>query len=310
MTRSFPDSALAVLVAALAALCCARSPAQDRDPSSLRLDGVDPRGVRRYATESWGTFGFTLTNHGDSGRLARVVLNYAGYPEEYARDVFVPARSRIESELLVGPTPRQKADTQREIEVRLYDRTDGDDRLIPPPTEERIRSRGVSYRKHEPGSTIMVEEDDQPRLPGQLPRPDSPADEATRLVLTLRHRQNLSPVVSRTTPGAVLGSADAFAGTDHFVVACSGIADNPAGMRGLRRWLVRGGKVWVMLDLVENPLDPIRVEIPDKEMLQLDEDGGLHVKLFVSDPLTERKTGGHEGWKINYLEVEIVGRSE
>src|SRR5262249_31459584 len=47
------------------------------------------------------------------------------------------------------------------------------------------------------------------------------------------------------------GRAEGFDGIDHFVIASRRLADDPAGLRALRQWLERGGKVWVMLDLVD-----------------------------------------------------------
>src|SRR5262249_1789397 len=47
------------------------------------------------------------------------------------------------------------------------------------------------------------------------------------------------------------GRAEGFDGIDHFVSAWGRLADDPAGLRALRQWLERGGKVWVMLDLVD-----------------------------------------------------------
>ena len=43
---------------------------------------------------------------------------------------------------------------------------------------------------------------------------------------------------------------EAFDGVDHLIVASDRLADDPAGMRALRRWLEQGGRAWVMLDRV------------------------------------------------------------
>jgi hypothetical protein len=239
----------------LACLAVGTFPAagQDSPSSLLRLSGVYPTGVRASATEKWGAFTFTITNHGEGDRLARVVLFYAGQPSrEYAREVHVPAHSTIASWLLVGPAPPQQSAVRREIEVRLYDRTGGANRLIPPPTEERIRSRWVSYRKSELFTTVMIDDDSfPPNLPGRLPRSDTPGEEAIVLVRTFRHAHHLSGVVPVIHPGDLPCSVEAFAGVDHLVIATGRIAEDPVGLRALRQWLERGGKVWVMLDQVE-----------------------------------------------------------
>ena len=78
--------------------------AQDSLPPPLRLDGVQPGGVRRNATESWGSFDFHVTNTTEIDRHARVVLFYDGQPDvQYGRELWIPANSTISSWLLVGP---------------------------------------------------------------------------------------------------------------------------------------------------------------------------------------------------------------
>jgi hypothetical protein len=64
---------------------------------------------------------------------------------------------------------------------------------------------------------------------------------------------------------------------------------------------------------VASPLDAIRVEINEGRFLQLDEQGGLHVSLSVSDMVHEEDTNQGriqpvEKWTIEYLELEVAGR--
>jgi hypothetical protein len=64
----------------------------------------------------------------------------------------------------------------------------------------------------------------------------------------------------------------------------------------------------------ESPLDPIRVEIADPRFLGLDAEGGLRLDLTISDTLGgEGKRGtsrSGEHWAIEYLELEVTGRSQ
>ena len=60
--------------------CCPAAPAQERPP--LRLDGLYPGGARNSATESWGTFGFSLTNLSDTDRqITRNLLDHGIWPD-------------------------------------------------------------------------------------------------------------------------------------------------------------------------------------------------------------------------------------
>jgi hypothetical protein len=206
-------------------------------------------------TEGWGTLDFELTNWDNSDRQARVLIFYEGRPDvRYGRDVWVPAHSTIATWMLVGPAADQPASTMRKIQFELYDRTDGTERLVPPPTEERTRSRAVLYRRREPLSAVLLDEDPsfEPFVFGQLPQPESRADEVIGLVRVFRHAHELSDFVQVVGPGTLTPAPEALDGIDHFVIASDRIKDDPAGMRALRQWLEQGGKVWVLLDQV-NP---------------------------------------------------------
>jgi hypothetical protein len=227
--------------------------AQDSLPPPLRLDGVQPGGVRRTATECWGSFDFHVTNTTNIDRLARVVLFYDGQPDvQYGRELWIPANSTISSWLLVGPASSQKMGVYRDIQMLLYDRTGDQDLLMLPRTDERIRSRGVLYHKREPTTAILL--DDQPEIRpiyGRLPLPDSPSVEAVRLVRTFRCAAQLSANVITVESSQLPPNPEAFDGIDHFVLASKRILDDPAGMRALRHWVALGGKLWVMLDLLD-----------------------------------------------------------
>jgi hypothetical protein len=251
-TASVPKPNLVVLLA-ITFLFCRAASAQDRPVAPLRLGGVVPGSVRTSATESWGSYDFSVTNLSDRDRLARVLIFFSDQPDvQYGRDVWVPAHSALSSWLLVGPAPQSKLENARELQMLLYDRTDGKDRLLLPPGEERVRSRRVLYRRREPSSAILFNEG----LPaeealGQLPRPESRDDESMRLALGFRVACTLSAYVPRVDPGLLPPMAKAFDGIDHFILASNRIARDAAGMQALRQWVEQGGKVWVMLDRID-----------------------------------------------------------
>jgi hypothetical protein len=226
--------------------------AQDFEPPPMRLDGVQPGGVRRSATESWGSFDFQVTNISDLDRHARVVMFYEREPDvQYGRELWIPANSVMRTWMLTGPASQQESGVLRDIQMLLYDSTGGQDLLMLPRTEERIRTRGVVYRKREPTTAILL--DDRPVEPpsfGRLPPPESIADEAVNLVRTVRSAAKLSAFVTEITSSQLPPNPEAFDGIDHFVLASRRILDDPSGLQALRRWTAQGGKLWVMLDLV------------------------------------------------------------
>src|SRR3954454_6062144 len=100
------------LARVVAALVCLLAPlaavAQEQAPPALRLDGTYPGGVRYSVTEAWGAFDLTLTNASDQDRQARALLFYEGHEDlQYGRDVWVPARSTLNTWMLAGPVPPQ-----------------------------------------------------------------------------------------------------------------------------------------------------------------------------------------------------------
>ncbi len=243
--------------------------AQNREPPTLRLDGVAPAGVRGSATTSWGRYDFDLANFTDTDRTARVLLFFKGHPDvQYGRDVWVPAHSSLRTWMLVGPAVVQP-NGHCEIETLLYDRSDGKERLVLPRTEERVRERGELYRKREPTTSILLDNEFNSRfVPGTLPQPASAVVEAVNLVRIARQVRNQSPRISFVFPVDVPDSTEAFDGIDELVLATGRIANNQEGMLAIRQWLERGGKLWVMLDLVDpESLAPILGDALDFQLL-------------------------------------------
>src|SRR5262249_24576192 len=64
---------------------------------------------------------------------------------------------------------------------------------------------------------------------------------------------------------------------------------------------------------VESPAAPLRVEITDPRLLRLDNEGGLHVHVVLSDMLTsgekKERSAPEDKWTIEYLELEVTGRT-
>jgi hypothetical protein len=266
---------------------CSAARAADGEPP-LQLSGVMPGGLRLFATDSWATFDFNLTNRADRDRHARVVVFYQGRPDvQYGRDVWVPARSTLATRMLVGPPPEHK-EISCEVEVLLYERDGGQEHLVLPREEERVRSRAVLYRKREPFTAVLIDEQTPGELPfGRMPEGPSPAEEALDLVRTFRAARNLSELVHAINARSLPATDQAFDGTDHLVLASAELAHNPAGMRALRRWLEGGGTLWVMLDLI------------DPEALAPLLGGGLDFQVVDRVPLTsfrvETEPAGAQG---------------
>jgi hypothetical protein len=188
------------------------------------------------------------------------------------------------------PKPELNRDRPwRQIDYFLYDLSGGKEELIPPSVgQEVVRSRSVAYlsrtrassvappaQKAGPGegrvparpqnsspeklqelrdpfTALLVDPELSVNLPlGAIPNPDRRAAEARLLTLVFRHARNLSEQIQEVSPDFLPPTPEAFDGIDHFVIASTRLTRDCAFVQALRRWLEQGGKVWVMLDLVD-----------------------------------------------------------
>jgi hypothetical protein len=244
-SRSPFTLALAVFLGLLA-----RATAQPAG-APLTVTGLQPVGVRSSVTESHVTLEFTVWNPNAEGRLARVS---AFYPERadvrYAREVWVPGRARVTSQLTIGPVPARDGPApalSRELKFVLSDRTDGTERVVLPKTDERERSRVVLYRKREVRDPVYaLFADSIPGVPGER-EPEVPP-EVVELARLPRAAGDLSEYVSLCSEAPLALVPEALEGIDVAIIAGDRLAADPPGLAALRRWVEGGGRVWVMLD--------------------------------------------------------------
>jgi hypothetical protein len=236
------------LLAALAAgaLVGLPAPAQDREAAPLLLL------VRNSVPDSGGTLQVTLTNLSAADRDARVLLFYEARPNvQYGRDVWVPAHSTLSTWVTVGAAPADAPPERRKIQLLLYDRTGGRERLLISPDERRIASLPTPYASRLLTTALVVDDPSPPGPADPFAPPRSPADEARQLALTFRLASGLSGDLHEVLPVPLLPTDEAFEGFDQIILASGRLAHDPAAVKALRRWLERGGRVWVLLDRVE-----------------------------------------------------------
>jgi hypothetical protein len=243
--------------------------AQGPDRPPLRLAGIVPNGVRKTATESWGAYDLQVTNLSDNDRTARVLISYtARMNEQYGRDVWVPAHSTLSTWLLVGPAPTTTG-ISSDIQVLLRDPSQSADQLGFVPGKDLRNSRAVLFRHRDPSTTLVVDDisNQRPNF-GRLPQPESRQEEALHAVHVFRQARGLSAHVTIMDSGSLPPTVEAFDGTDLLVLASGRIADDPVGMKTLRHWVEQGGRLWVMLDMVDpRGLVPVLGEAFDFEIV-------------------------------------------
>jgi len=226
--------------------------AQDAEPLGIATPALS--GVHSLLTDSWATLELTVVNRGTEARDTRVVVFYASQPDvQYARDVWVPGRSSRSTSMLLGPPPAKAIPAiAREVEFLLYDRTGGQERLVLPAGEERVRSRSFLYHPRDliPITSTLFDYS-EPTL-DTVSKLSQEGEDAVRLLHTFRYAAgmrslHIEMIQERFLPATLAG----FDGIDCLVLAGRRIADDPAGTRTLRSWLEQGGMVWVMLDMTE-----------------------------------------------------------
>jgi hypothetical protein len=246
---------LSHILLGIAVLLFAAGPGFGQRPetSPVRVGGLMPNGGRGTLTDSWGSLAVELANPDAVDRTIRVEVFHPERPDvRYGRDFWVPGKSRVISWLTIGPPPSESNSIGRELKYVLYDLTDGEPRRLGAPGDEPVRSKLAVYRKREPTTAIIV---DVARTDAFTPElvadPASPAAQAIVFVRAFRQARSLSEFVAVFGDPFIPPAESALDGVDHFVLASNRITDDPAGARALRRWVERGGALWVMLDMVE-----------------------------------------------------------
>jgi hypothetical protein len=271
-----------VAVLAVASLCCSTASPQDPASEPLRLIGLAPAGIRNSVTESWGTLRVELANAGTEGRNARVVAFYPARPDiQYARDIFVPGRSAASSWLPIGPAPEEKSTSSRELEILLYDRTGGQDRLLLPQGRERVRSRGVFYKRREPTTAILLDEPEIDPTTNEL-RTAASSDEPLLLARCMRDAAGLSEQITVIDERFLPPVPEAFDGIDVLMLATNRLSADPTGLQTLRGWVEQGGTLWVLLDRV-NPENVAPLLGEDFDFHTIDRVGVTTVRLHRSN---------------------------
>jgi hypothetical protein len=230
--------------------------------------GLTLRGVHPQLSEHWGTLELILGNPFPTDHDARLLVFYTDQPDvQYGRDVWVPGNSMLSTWMLIGPAPEGDDSRGRELQVLLYDRTGGEERFAVRPGLERLRSRLLPYAQRRTLTSILM--DLGPAMPGDLDsRLTEEGEEILQIVRLFRATSGLTPHLGIVQEDDfLLPTADAWGGVDHFVLATPRIADDPPGLEALRHWLEQGGKLWVMLDVVD----------PDALARLLGEDSGFQV---------------------------------
>ena len=250
-----------LLAATIAWVCSALPSAAQTAPERAQVSchtGA-PAGIRCLRPETWGLVAVTAVNAGDEPAEVLATLYFGDSKDlQYGRRLWVPARSKRYSWCPVFPpssvSPVSRANRDRPVNVPvgsfLLDASAASDLRIRDPVERRPNSGLVAIR-HDRVVTAVISDTGG----GEEARAASEAlfEMVAAAKVSAGHSDAFADLFEDFLP-PVLESLD---GLDQVVLASDRLALDPAGLLALRRWLVGGGHLWVMLDQV----DPATVEL-------------------------------------------------
>jgi hypothetical protein len=234
---------------ALLFLSCPWASAQGDKTEPLLLARVAPSTVRSQLTGAYTNFEVVVENRGSEARNVRVVAFYSARPDvQYGRDLWIPGHTTLTTWMLVGAAPAASGGAHqdsRDVKSLLIDRTGGSERIVRPPGEENIRGQAFFYRENGPFATVLLDHTEY--LGDKSTFLNASAQEVLDVIRTFRQgklrlyydvfRDSFLPLTS-----------EGLDGVDYVVLATNRIANDPPGQAAMRRWLERGGTLWVMLD--------------------------------------------------------------
>ncbi len=218
-----------------------------------------PAGIRRLRPETWGLLGVNVVNAGDRPAELLATLYFAEEANlQYARRLWVPARSRRYSWCPVfappsapPPTPDgREVPAKAEVNSLLFDLSAGKEVLVRD-RSERVLESGLVPIHHSRMITAVVSDSG---ADGEAQATDKAVFE---MVAAARQSAGYSDAYADLFEDFFPPIVASLDGLDQLVLASDRLASDPAALTAVRRWLIGGGRLWVMLDQV----DPATIEL-------------------------------------------------
>lgn len=233
-----PCLAIALIVAMLPATATAQR-SKTPEPYYLLSDGA--AGVKMFAPGHWGRVAVELVNPTDEAVTLLPAFFVEGVSHiQYAGQFWLPPRSQLSTSypVYLPVTANQDTDSQQlPVRTLLFWRTkDRGDVLIEDRSGERFRRGLIALQRTKPLSAIIG---------------GGEADEVRRAAIAMNLAAGGTNFVPHLSPDALPPTPESFDALDLLIIAGDEIRDDPAGLAAVRRWLLGGGKLWLMLDKVE-----------------------------------------------------------
>lgn len=190
----------------------------------------------------------TLLNPTDGATYLAPLLHFESDPTlQYGRQFWLPPRSKRQSWVLIRlPDEPQNAQAVQTRTV-LYDRTGSDESRVPGPGGQ-IFYDGILPLDPQDDVTVLISDE----APGNTEAADSePGSLGRAAAMALRTSTGRSPRIRELNGPFLPPIVEALDRMDHLILRGDRLARDAAGLKAVRRWLHRGGRLWIMLDQVQ-----------------------------------------------------------
>ncbi|MCO6458865.1 MAG: hypothetical protein J5I93_26455, partial [Pirellulaceae bacterium] len=204
-------------------------------------------GTRRYAPNKWGIVAVDLYNPTDQP-AELLVTSYLNHDQglQFGRRMWVPAGTRRASWYPIKVPPiadaqRDSVDVGSLLEILSQPGAGPDSSQQPVSTQQVVARRSESGLMLDRGNVVSGLVLNRDPNPMKISWP-------YESVIAARACQQQSRQLALLESGPLPPTPEALDALDQLVVASDRVAEDAAAMRAIRTWLVRGGRLWLMLD--------------------------------------------------------------
>ncbi|MCE9526028.1 MAG: hypothetical protein K8R36_08240 [Planctomycetales bacterium] len=202
-------------------------------------------GGTTFQPERWGAIQLAFVNLDDRPAELMAASYFDDDPSlQFARRIWVPARSRLTvTQLLRVPALPEKG-TRRSLSTVLVDPHQEQEFLVRSGVGELKQEFSLSIT--ESPSTAII------NVPEEYLVAGNSISLAYDLAVAAKSAENLGRRITQLNNSNLPATPEAYAGLDQLIVADNRLADDGPALAALRSWLFDGGHLWIMLDRIDS----------------------------------------------------------
>jgi hypothetical protein len=240
----------ATLCAAFLLSLCDSAPAED-EPHVSATNSGSRLGVSPYQAEKWGSLGVGLVNPTDKD--ARILVSTSAgkvKTNQYGREFWVPANSRRTTWHSIFMPKEDPNRTQSvNIDTIVSIRANGGEKILKTATGAVAHDGTLSFTSQKNTTAIIM---DLPEWKDGLQTElgedvDLAIMSAVACQFASQPNRKQLQMSRKFFPPTTAG----WDGVQHVVLVGDQLTEDAAAISAARRWLMRGGRIWIMLDLVK-----------------------------------------------------------